>query len=52
MAVTVDLQQACEGDVPETQLIQRWAESALKQMNEDCELSIRLVDESESAELN
>ena len=52
MAVTVDLQQDCEGDVPDTQLIQRWAESALKQMNEDCELSIRLVDESESAELN
>lgn len=52
MAVMVDLQQACEGNVPDTQLIQQWAESALKQVKEDCELSIRLVDESESAELN
>ena len=52
MAVMVDLQQACEGNIPDTQLIQQWAESALKQVKEDCELSIRLVDESESAELN
>jgi probable rRNA maturation factor len=52
MAITVDLQQACEAEVPTAQLIQQWTESALKQVSEDCELSIRLVDETESAELN
>jgi probable rRNA maturation factor len=52
MAVIVDVQQVYLGTVPETQLIQQWAESALQKVAEDCELSIRLVDETESADLN
>jgi probable rRNA maturation factor len=52
MAVIVDVQQVYLGTVPETQLIQHWAESALQKVAEDCELSIRLVDEIESADLN
>jgi len=52
MAVTVDIQQACSGSVPTAELIQIWVESALQDVSEDCELSVRLVDESESADLN
>lgn len=52
MSVTLDLQIACEGDVPSEQQFQQWVDLALQQVKEDCELSIRLVDEAESAELN
>jgi probable rRNA maturation factor len=52
MSVTLDLQIACEGDVPSEQQFQQWVDLALDQVEEDCELSIRLVDEAESAELN
>ena len=52
MAVTVDIQEVCSGSVPSVQSIQSWAELALKEVAEDCELSVRLVDEAESAELN
>jgi len=52
MAVTLDIQHVYDGAVPDATLIQAWAESALRQVNEDCELSIRLVDEPESANLN
>ena len=53
MTVTVDLQIAYEGQVPEQALFQRWAEAALQEdVTEDCELSIRLVEVEESAELN
>jgi probable rRNA maturation factor len=52
MAVTLDVQKACVSDVPRTQLLQAWVESALQQVAGDCELSIRLVDEDESADLN
>lgn len=52
MTVTADIQLACSGSVPTEQQIQMWAESALSTVDEDCELSIRLVDEDESAELN
>tara|TARA_R110002050_G_scaffold269917_2_gene412500 strand:- start:33731 stop:34195 length:465 start_codon:yes stop_codon:yes gene_type:complete len=51
--VTVDLQIAYEGQVPDLALFQKWAEAALQEdVTEDCELSIRLVDVAESAELN
>tara|TARA_R100001591_G_scaffold27905_2_gene38599 strand:+ start:98892 stop:99356 length:465 start_codon:yes stop_codon:yes gene_type:complete len=50
--VIIDLQQATDADVPSEQQFQRWASAALAEVNEDCELSIRLVDEAESAELN
>jgi probable rRNA maturation factor len=53
VTVTVDLQVAYEGQVPEQGLFQKWAEAALQEdVTEDCELSIRLVEVKESAELN
>lgn len=52
MNVTIDLQQATDAEVPSEQQFQCWATAALTEVNEDCELSIRLVDETESAELN
>jgi probable rRNA maturation factor len=50
--VIIDLQQVTDADVPSEQHFQLWAGAALVEVNEDCELSIRLVDEAESAELN
>lgn len=52
MAVTVDIQRACDGAVPEDNDFQRWLEAALSEVSEDCELSVRLVEVSESTELN
>lgn len=53
MTVTVDLQIAYQGDVPDRALFQKWAETALQEdVKEDCELSIRLVETEESAALN
>jgi len=52
MTVTVDIQHACSGSVPDAELIQSWVESALQTVTEACELSVRLVDENESANLN
>ncbi|WP_289283026.1 rRNA maturation RNAse YbeY, partial [Methylophaga sp. UBA5088] len=52
MSVVVDFQCVYEGEKPDEPLFTQWAEAALSEVNEDCELSIRLVDESESAELN
>lgn len=52
MNVTIDLQQATDAAVPSEQQFQLWASSALAEVSEDCELSIRLVDETESTELN
>jgi probable rRNA maturation factor len=53
VTVTVDLQVAYDGQVPDLALFQQWAEAALQEdVTEDCELSIRLVDIAESAELN
>jgi probable rRNA maturation factor len=52
MTVTVDIQQIYTGAMPDVQSMQHWAESALEQVTDDCELSIRVVDETESADLN
>jgi probable rRNA maturation factor len=52
MAVIVDFQLAYDGEAPEAASFQKWAEATLADVDEDCELSIRLVDEDESAELN
>ncbi len=52
MPIIVDVQLACDGEVPNNKQFQQWAEAALKQVPEACELSIRLVDSEESAELN
>lgn len=50
--MVVDVQQAVEADVPSQQQFHLWASTALAEIAEDCELSIRLVSETESAELN
>lgn len=52
MTVTIDVQQVCSGLLPSSEQIQTWVNSALDSVDEDCELSIRLVDEVESADLN
>jgi probable rRNA maturation factor len=55
VTVIVDLQNVCEGDVPDVVQFQSWIEATLDKEGSDfsdCELSIRLVDEAESAELN
>jgi len=52
MTVTVDFQRVYQGSTPQPAQFQRWAEAALANLDEDCELSIRLVDEDESADLN
>jgi probable rRNA maturation factor len=53
VTVTVDLQIAYDGQVPDRTLFQQWVEAAFKEdVTEDCELSIRLVEVTESAELN
>ena len=52
MNVTVDLQVAVEADIPKLQQFEQWVQAALKDVEEECELSIRVVDEEESAELN
>jgi probable rRNA maturation factor len=52
MSVTLDLQIACDGDVPSESQFQQWVDAALADVKEDCELSIRLVETDESQELN
>jgi len=52
VTVMVDLQLAVAGDVPSQQQFEQWATAALASVDDDCELSIRLVDADESATLN
>lgn len=53
MTVTVDFQVATEAQgLPQQAEVELWATTALSFIEDDCELSIRLVDEAESAELN
>ncbi|MGP0939752.1 rRNA maturation RNase YbeY, partial [Serratia sp. CY74664] len=52
--VILDLQIACEsGDgLPDEATFQRWLEGVLPQFQEEAEVTVRLVDEAESHELN
>jgi probable rRNA maturation factor len=53
MTVTVDFQVATDAqDLPQQADVEQWASTALSVIDDACELSIRLVDEAESAELN
>lgn len=52
MTIITDVQHAADGDVPSNDQFQRWVEAALLQVEEDCELSIRLVESEESDQLN
>ena len=52
MSVTVDVQRIMSGG-PSDETIQQWVEQALALENkDDAELTVRIVDESESAALN
>ncbi|HAQ51100.1 MAG TPA: rRNA maturation RNase YbeY [Gammaproteobacteria bacterium] len=50
--VVVDLQIVCNVSVPPMEKIQQWAQAALTSVKVPAELSIKIVDEKESAELN
>jgi probable rRNA maturation factor len=51
--ITLDIQFACENsNLPSTAQMQLWAEAALLSYNKDFELTLRLVDISESQQLN
>ncbi|WP_426360043.1 rRNA maturation RNase YbeY [Pseudocolwellia sp. HL-MZ19] len=53
MAVFLDVQIACEEkNLPSTEQLQLWAETALSTLENDPELTIRLVESQESQELN
>ncbi len=53
MNLTVDLQNASSAAMlPTINDFERWVEAALNSRRDDAELSIRVVDEPESAELN
>lgn len=53
MKLSLDLQRASAApDLPTTASIRRWAKAALADHRERAELTIRLVDEPEMAELN
>ena len=52
MTIHVDVQRAAQLPGPADALLQSWVESALKGRREAAEMTIRLVDEAESAELN
>ena len=51
--ITLDIQLACENTyLPSTEQMQLWAETALLPYNKSFELTLRLVDVSESQQLN
>jgi probable rRNA maturation factor len=52
MELHVDIQTASEEPVPEPADIRRWIAAALEGRREEAEVSVRLVDEPEMAELN
>ena len=54
MAHTIDLQNACDSkEVPSNELFQLWVETALNSVTDkEFELTIRLVNEEESRQLN
>ncbi|NRN28901.1 rRNA maturation RNase YbeY [Photorhabdus heterorhabditis] len=53
-SVILDLQIACENlqDLPEETLFQRWLDGVLPQFQSESEVTIRIVDEAESHDLN
>ena len=53
MAIILDIQSASSSeDVPDEQSMKRWVSAAIVSKTGDTELSIRIVDERESQELN
>lgn len=53
MAVQLDIQLASGHDgIPDRESMQRWLDAALRDINPDAEVVVRIVDEQESHELN
>lgn len=53
MSLTLDVQQAVDlAGLPDAEQLRRWAEAALLVSDDERELTVRIVDESESAALN
>ncbi|MDG1494426.1 MAG: rRNA maturation RNase YbeY [Porticoccaceae bacterium] len=53
MNLSIDIQKACASeDSPDEDSMTRWVSAAIRDERDECELSIRIVDESESADLN
>ena len=53
MNLTIDIQKACASeDSPDEDSIKRWLGAAIRDERDECELSIRIVDEQESADFN
>lgn len=52
MNLVVDIQSATSDPCPDEDDIHRWVEAALQGRRDEAEVSIRLVDEAEMAELN
>lgn len=53
MTISIDIQMACSSEeAPDEDSMQRWASAALRDERETAELSVRIVDTHESAELN
>jgi len=53
MKIRVDIQRVTEDtDIPDNRQIRKWVKTALSVYDKDAELTIRIVDEEEGAELN
>jgi probable rRNA maturation factor len=53
MNLSIDIQKACASeDSPDEDSITRWVSAAIRDERDECELSIRIVDELESADFN
>ena len=55
-SLTVDIQVACDGDIPAEAVIQSWVTAALgrsgRSVNRPCEIAVRIVDAEEIKTLN
>jgi len=55
-SLTVDVQVACDGEIPAEAVIQKWVSTALRQsgrsVNRSCEIAVRIVDTEEIQTLN
>ena len=53
MNLSIDIQKACASeDAPDEDSIKRWVGAAIREERDDCELTVRIVDEPDSADLN
>ena len=53
MNISIDIQMACSSEgVPDVGSMRRWVSAAIRNERDIAELSVRIVDEQESAALN